>query len=144
MKDTATSAAIDLDAFLPFQMAIVANRVFQRMVSDAGLQLPEWRIMMVLPRHQPCSSNDLSILTSMDAARVSRAQRRLEAIGLIDVVQDQEDRRRLVVTLTETGMDEAERLAMLARNAEETLMRDLGDEGEACLRRCVSVLFGRI
>lgn len=144
MKDSATTFTVDLEGFLPFQMAIVANRLFQRLVAEAGLQLPEWRIMMVLPKHQPCSSNDLSILTSMDAARVSRAQRRLEALGLIDVIQDQDDRRRLVVTLTETGQDEAERLTALAASAESRMLGDLPTDAQDCLRGAMGHLFNRL
>ncbi|MEM9319483.1 MAG: MarR family winged helix-turn-helix transcriptional regulator [Pseudomonadota bacterium] len=144
MKDSATTINIDLESFLPFQMAIVANRLFQRLVAEAGLQLPEWRIMMVLLRHEPCSSNDLSILTSMDAARVSRAQRRLESLGLIDVIQDQEDRRRLVVTLTETGRDESLRLTALAVAAEERMIGDLPAEAQECLRGAMGHLFNRL
>lgn len=144
MKDSATTFEIDLESFLPFQMAIVANRVFQRLVAEAGLQLPEWRIMMVLPKHEPCSSNDLSILTSMDAARVSRAQRRLESLGLIDVIQDQEDRRRLVVTLTETGRDEGERLTALAAASEDRLLGDLPPDAQTCLRGAMGHLFTRL
>lgn len=144
MKDSASTLTIDLENFLPFQMAIVANRLFQRLVAEAGLQLPEWRIMMVLPRHAPCSSNDLSILTSMDAARVSRAQRRLEALGLINVVQDQEDRRRLIVTLTETGRDEGERLTMMAIAAEERMLGDLPPDAQECLRGAMGHLFNRL
>lgn len=144
MKDSATLFEVDLESFLPFQMAIVANRLFQRLVAEAGLQLPEWRIMMVLPKHEPCSSNDLSILTSMDAARVSRAQRRLESLGLIDVIQDQEDRRRLVVTLTETGRDEGERLTALAMAAEDRMLGGLTPEAQTCLRGAMGHLFTRL
>lgn len=144
MKDSATNFDIDLESFLPFQMAIVANRLFQRLVAEAGLQLPEWRIMMVLPKHEPCSSNDLSILTSMDAARVSRAQRRLESLGLIDVIQDQDDRRRLVVTLTPAGRDEGERLTALAVSAEDRLLGDLAPEAQTCLRGAMGKLFSRL
>ncbi|MBF9029386.1 MarR family transcriptional regulator [Rhodobacterales bacterium HKCCE3408] len=144
MKDSAVATPIDLSGFLPFQMAIVSGRLFQRLIADAGLQLPEWRIMMVLPRHEPCSSNDLSILTSMDAARVSRAQRRLESLNLIRVVQDQEDRRRLVVTLTEDGRDEARRLTDIARMAEDRLLVGLDSGARDDLRMAMTSLFARL
>jgi hypothetical protein len=93
VKDQAQSLTFDLGEYLPFQLSVIAGRVFQRVMEDAGLQVPEWRIMMALPANQPCSSHDLCILTAMDAARVSRAQRRLEDLELISVIRDKIDRR---------------------------------------------------
>ena len=96
MRDQAHTLPFDLSDFLPFQMSVIASRTFQRIMEDTGLQVPEWRIMMALPAHQPCSSHDLCILTAMDAARVSRAQRRLEDLEMISAVRPTNDRRRLV------------------------------------------------
>jgi DNA-binding MarR family transcriptional regulator len=115
VKDQAQSLSFDLGEFLPFQLSVIAGRVFQRVMEDAGLQVPEWRIMMALPANQPCSSHDLCILTAMDAARVSRAQRRLEDLELISVIRDKIDRRRLVVRLSVKGMEEVLRLRTAAR-----------------------------
>ena len=103
MKDQSQSLTFDLSEFLPFQMSVLSARLFSRIMEDAGLQVPEWRIMMALPTHQPCSSHDLCILTAMDAARVSRAQRRLEDLDMISVIRDKADRRRLVVRLSDHG-----------------------------------------
>jgi hypothetical protein len=51
VKDQAQSLTFDLGEFLPFQLSVIAGRVFQRVMEDAGLQVPEWRIMMALPCH---------------------------------------------------------------------------------------------
>ncbi|MEM6388577.1 MAG: MarR family winged helix-turn-helix transcriptional regulator [Pseudomonadota bacterium] len=143
MKDSTHHVPLDLTAFLPFQMAIVSSRLFQRMMSEAGLQLPEWRIMMALPRHAPCSSNDLCVLTAMDAARVSRAQRRLDELGMIEVIQDQEDRRRLVVTLTDRGQEESDRLNDLARDAEDQMFGNMSEYDQDTLRSALTSLYAR-
>ena len=144
MKDQAQSLTFDLTEFLPFQMSVLAGRVFQKIMEDAGLQIPEWRIMMALPAHQPCSSHDLCILTSMDAARVSRAQRRLEDLNMISVVRDTTDRRRLVVQLSDKGSDAVARLKYAAREAESALFDDLGPEDRANLRTTVGGLFEKL
>ena len=144
MKDQAQSLNFDLTDFLPFQMSVIAGRVFSRIMEEAGLQVPEWRIMMALPANQPCSSHDLCILTSMDAARVSRAQRRLEDLDMISVVRDSSDRRRLVVQLSDKGSDEVQRLKYAAREAESALFDDLGPEDRANLRTTLGGLFERL
>lgn len=141
MKDQAQSLKFDLTEYLPFQMSVIAARVFQRVMDDAGMQMPEWRIMMALPAHQPCSSHDLCNITSMDAARVSRAQRRLEELQMISVIRDKSDRRRLVVRLSEFGMSEMMRLKTIARQAEMSLLGDLEPEDRANLQTAVNGLY---
>ncbi|WP_375551100.1 MarR family winged helix-turn-helix transcriptional regulator [Rhodophyticola porphyridii] len=122
----------------------MSTRLFQTIMADSGLQLPEWRIVMALPGNQPCSSNDLCILTAMDAARVSRAQRRLEELELIEVKPDMADRRRLIVQLSEAGMREFDRLQAAARMAEAELLDNMPPADRARLKSAVSRLFDKL
>jgi len=144
VKDQAQALPLDLSDFLPFQMSVIAARMFGRVMEDAGLQVPEWRIMMALPSHQPCSSHDLCILTAMDAARVSRAQRRLEDLDLISVIRDKSDRRRLVVRLSDRGVEEVTRMQYAAQAAESKLLDELGPEDRAQLKTIIGALFERL
>jgi DNA-binding MarR family transcriptional regulator len=141
VKDQAHTPPFDLTDFLPFQMSVIAGRVFSSILDSAGLQVPEWRIMMALPAHQPCSSHDLCILTAMDAARVSRAQRRLEDLQMISVVRDKDDRRRLVVKLSDKGAMEVSRLRNAARDIETRLLGGLGPEDRANLKTTINELY---
>lgn len=141
MKDQAHNPPFDLTDYLPFQMSVIAGRVFGSILDSAGLQVPEWRIMMALPAHQPCSSHDLCILTAMDAARVSRAQRRLEDLQMISVVRDKDDRRRLVVKLSDKGTMEVSRLRNAARDIETRLLGSLGPEDRANLKTTINELY---
>ncbi|MBF9033058.1 MarR family transcriptional regulator [Rhodobacterales bacterium HKCCE2091] len=137
-------APVDLSDFLPFQMAVVSQRLAQALSAESGLPAPEWRILMSLPAHAPCSSGELCALTSMDPARVSRAQARLLESGLIAAVQDDRDRRRLVVTLTAKGRDEAERLSVLARKAENAFLAALEPPERDRFRAAIALLYSRI
>ncbi|MBO6626772.1 MULTISPECIES: MarR family winged helix-turn-helix transcriptional regulator [Paracoccaceae] len=144
MRDSIQAQIFNLSDFLPFQMSVVSTRLFQTIMADSGLQLPEWRIVMALPGNQPCSSNDLCILTAMDAARVSRAQRRLEELELIEVKPDMADRRRLIVQLSEAGMREFDRLQAAARMAEAELLDNMPPADRARLKSAVSRLFDKL
>jgi DNA-binding MarR family transcriptional regulator len=144
VRDQVQTLPFDLTDFLPFQMSVIAGRVFQRIIQSAGLQVPEWRILMALPAHQPCSSHDLCALTAMDAARVSRAQRRLEDLEMISVARDSDDRRRLVVQLSDKGTEEVVRLRFAAREAESAMLDALDPEDRANLRTAVGALYSRL
>jgi DNA-binding MarR family transcriptional regulator len=134
----------DLAEYLPFQMSVISANMFGRVIEEAGLQMPEWRIMMALPSNQPCSSHDLCILTAMDAARVSRAQRRLEDLDMISVIRDKSDRRRLVVRLSDRGAEEVSRLKYAAQAAESKMLDDLGPEDRAQLKTAIGAMFARL
>jgi DNA-binding MarR family transcriptional regulator len=144
VRDQIQTLPFDLTDFLPFQMSVIAARAFQRIMGAVDLQAPEWRIMMALPAHQPCSSNDLCALTSMDAARVSRAQRRLEELEMISVVRDNADRRRLVVQLSDKGTEEVARLRYVAREAESAMLDELEPEDRANLKTAMGELYSRL
>lgn len=144
VRDQLQTLPFDLTDFLPFQMSVIAGRAFQRIIQSAGLQVPEWRILMALPAHQPCSSHDLCTLTAMDAARVSRAQRRLEDLEMISVVRDSDDRRRLVVQLSDKGTQEVARLRHGAREAESAMLDELGPEDRANLKTAMGALYNRL
>ena len=144
MKDQSESLTFDLSEYLPFQMSVISTRLFTRVIEDAGYQMPEWRIMMALPSNQPCSSHDLCILTAMDAARVSRAQRRLEDLEMISVIRDKSDRRRLVVRLSHRGAEEVSRMKSAAQAAESKMLDALGPEDRAQLKTAINSLFERI
>lgn len=144
VKDQAQSLTFDLSDYLPFQMSVISADIFTRVIEHAGLQVPEWRIMMALPSHQPCSSHDLCVLTAMDAARVSRAQRRLEDLDLISVIRDKDDRRRLVVRLSDKGTLEVQRLKAAAQAAESKMLDALGPEDRAQLKTALGSLFDNL
>ncbi|ABD53176.1 MarR family winged helix-turn-helix transcriptional regulator [Jannaschia sp. CCS1] len=144
MKDQGHSFTFDLSEYLPFQMSVISAQMFGDVIEDAGLQMPEWRIMMALPSNQPCSSHDLCILTAMDAARVSRAQRRLEDLNMISVIRDKADRRRLVVRLSDKGSVEVSRLKSEAQAAESKMLDTLGPEDRAQLKTAIGSLFDNL
>ncbi|WP_198087362.1 MarR family winged helix-turn-helix transcriptional regulator [Variovorax sp. E3] len=100
--------AFDLEAFLPFQLSVVANRLSQsvgRAISQRfSLQIPEWRIVVVLGKYGPLSALEIARKTSMDKARVSRAQHRLVDLGLANMQPDEGDRRKVIVSLGPQGL----------------------------------------
>lgn len=96
-----------LEDFTPHKLSVVANRVSQsigRLFEQRfGLQIPEWRILMVLYAYGTQPFNEVVERTSMDKARVSRAHRRLVDLDMIDAQDDPQDGRRLNLTLTSKG-----------------------------------------
>jgi DNA-binding MarR family transcriptional regulator len=96
-----------LEDFIPFKLAVVANRVSQSIgrlfESRFNIRVPEWRILMALYAYDDLVFNEVVERTSMDKARVSRAQHRLVDLGLINSVDDPSDGRKVILSLTRKG-----------------------------------------
>lgn len=96
-----------LEDFIPYKMSVVANRVSQAIgrlfETKFNIQVPEWRILMALYAYDALVFNEVVDRTSMDKARVSRAQRRLVDLGMISSVNDPTDGRKVILALTEKG-----------------------------------------
>jgi DNA-binding MarR family transcriptional regulator len=96
-----------LEDFIPYKLAVVANRVSQSVgvlfETRFNIQVPEWRILMVLYSYENLVFNEVVEQTSMDKARVSRAQRRLVDLELITSVIDPSDGRKVILELTRKG-----------------------------------------
>jgi DNA-binding MarR family transcriptional regulator len=96
-----------LEDFIPYKLSVVANRVSQSIgkifETQFNIQVPEWRIMMALYAHGDLVFNEVVDRTSMDKARVSRAQRRLVDLQLITSINDPSDGRKVILALTAKG-----------------------------------------
>ncbi|HMN75904.1 MAG TPA: MarR family transcriptional regulator [Burkholderiaceae bacterium] len=96
-----------LEDFIPFKLAVVANRISQSIghlfETRFNIQMPEWRILMALYAYGGMPFYELVARTSMDKARVSRAQRRLVDLRMIETRIDANDRRKLLLSISEIG-----------------------------------------
>ncbi len=96
-----------LEDFIPYKLSVVANRVSQSIgrlfESRFNIQMTEWRIIMALYAYGDLVFNEVVERTSMDKARVSRAQRRLVDLGLIRTYGDPADRRKVILSLVPEG-----------------------------------------
>lgn len=139
--------ALWLHEFIPYKLAVVANRLSQSIGSlfeeRFGIQIPEWRILMALHAHGPTAPNEVVELTSMDKARVSRAQRRLVEQDLVAVSEDPRDRRRLVLFLTRKGADICRDIIPEVRRMEQWFLAVLDARERAALDETLSRLFER-
>lgn len=121
-----------LEDFLPHKLAVVANRVSQSIgrlfETRFNIQIPEWRILMALYAYGDLVFNEVVERTSMDKARVSRAQRRLVDLGMIETFGDPEDGRKVILSLTLTGADMCEAILPEAAKREAWFLAALDAE----------------
>lgn len=136
-----------LEEFIPYKLAVVANRISQSIgrLFDTrfNLQMPEWRILMALYAYGDMPFYEGVERTSMDKARVSRAQRRLVDLGLVSAAQDPDDRRSVIFSLSEKGGAICNAIAPEARKTESCFLVVLTPRERRELARILNKLFVR-
>ena len=102
----------DLDYILDDQVGHLLRRahqrhtaIFQLTIGDVQLTPLQFAALIKLADVGKTSQNLLGRLTAMDAATMQGVIKRLSARGLIERRQDEVDRRRLLLSLSQTGRE---------------------------------------
>ena len=136
--------SLDLEHFLPYRLSVLANRVsrgFGRLYERRfDLKLPEWRVIAVLGRHPGITASDVTERTAMDKVAISRALARLQEMGRVTTQEDEADRRRQILSLSEEGWSIYRQIVPLAKSIEAELLADFSTEDRALLDRLLDSL----
>lgn len=140
----APDAALQLDAFLPYRLSVLSNRISQaiaRIYAERfDLSITEWRLMAVLGRYPGLTAGELVERTAMDKVAVSRAVAGLLASGRVDRGSDERDRRRVPLQLSAAGHQVYAQVAPLALEYERSLLVGLDADELRQLDRLVTRL----
>jgi DNA-binding MarR family transcriptional regulator len=125
----APSELLVLEAFLPYRLSILSNRVSgaiaKRYARTFDLTIPEWRIIAVLGRRPGLTAKEIAEATEMDKVAVSRAVARLVRKRRLKALADPKDARRQRLSLTREGEELHARIAPIALETEEKLLAAL-------------------
>ncbi len=95
--------------------------IFARSIAD-GLTPTQFAALARLYQLGDCSQNRLGRLIAVDAATIKGVVERLHLRGLVELLPDPSDKRRITVSLTEAGRDQARRcIAAAIAITQETL-----------------------
>ena len=137
--------SFDLDQFLPYRLAVAATQVSRRFAeryaTEAGLTIPEWRVLAHLNGSGPVSVRDITARVNLDKSVVSRAATRLEEAGYVCKAGHERDQRLVALALTEAGQALMARLSRIADAYQAELLAELGDDAPA-FRRALLRLAG--
>lgn len=110
----------EIDDFIILRVQLFASRIrrtlMRDVLKDAGLSILEWRLLFSIARFGSCHVGFITQRTSVDPAHGSRAAAALERKGLIHRVEDPDNKRRKLVSLTDQGRRTFEHIWPRARN----------------------------
>lgn len=145
--DSSAQEFLVLEAFLPYRLSVLANRISSAIARDYqsrfGLRVPEWRVMAVLGRFGADTAKGLCERTAMDKVTVSRATTSLLSKQYLDRTSDPDDRRRTIFNLTPAGRGIHDQIVPLARTHEAELLAGLSSAERSQLDRILGKLMIR-
>ncbi|GAB4196727.1 MAG: MarR family transcriptional regulator [Wenzhouxiangellaceae bacterium] len=138
---------LDLEHFLPYRLSLLSNLVSRGIAlhyqQTHGLSVTQWRIIAVLRRYPGLTASELVERTAMDKVAIHRAVRGLLNDGLVRRREAVDDRRRLLLSLSDTGIYLHSQIAPKAQAFEAELLACLSDDEQRLLDRVIGKLTRR-
>jgi DNA-binding MarR family transcriptional regulator len=120
-------AKLDLFKFVPFRLNRLAAEVSAALSGEYreryGLDIPEWRVLATLGfRNEACSAQYIAHCTRTHKSTISRAVTALMERGLIERVENADDRREFALRMTRKGQTLYEELIPRLRRKEQEIL----------------------
>lgn len=101
------SEPFELANFLPYRLAVLSERVSNRLARHygraLGVSVAEWRVLAHVARYDRVSVREICHAANLDKPRASRAVGRLEEAGHLIKRTDARDHRLVSISLTDSG-----------------------------------------
>ena len=107
----------------------------QRSLQEEGAQVEQWRVLEVLSDGRGRSMGDLADLVLMNHPTLTKMTDRMVAKGLVHRAPDEEDQRRVLVYITDLGLELFERIKSRVDTQNNALEDHLGEREAAALRQ---------
>jgi len=114
-----------IDDYLPYLLArtsFLVSSGFHTHLKTHGIAAPVWRVLVALADGDGLTVGDLATIVLAQQPTLTKILDRMESDRLIRRVQDDKDRRRSHVCITDKGRSELDRLLPLAREHEAQIL----------------------
>ena len=121
-----------------------ANRVvsgaLERSLAEEGAQVEHWRILEVLSDEQGRSMGDLAQLVLMNHPALTKMMDRMVSRGWVHRAADESDSRKVLVFITDEGLEFVARLRERVESYQESLFDSIGDRCADQLKKLLNTL----
>lgn len=136
---------LTLDRYLPYRLSILSNKVSglvaQTYKDKFAITVTEWRIMAVLGEHPGISADEISAKTQIEKSILSRAIAKLLKRKFIERDVSEEDKRRSIINLSETGLSVYKEVVPLSYQHEQELLQCFSDEEQQQFSELIDRLY---
>ena len=137
---------LDLGAFLPYRLSMLAQRlsrdIEERQRRQHKLAMKDWKVMQIMAVHGELLPADIGRMGTQNKAQVSRALKCLLDRGLVAKRPLPDDSRTFGVSLTEAGWSVYEAMVPRMRARQDEILSGLTAADAKELRRLLDRLEG--
>ena len=139
---------LNLLSFSPFRLNRLATEFSQALAADYarfGIDVPEWRVLATLGQHEEARSAAYVVrCTRTHKSRISRAVSHLIELGFVERQEGGDDRREIMLQLTEKGRATYAELVPILLAREATLLSGFSEAQRRDFERLLTVLEGSL
>ena len=136
--------SLQLEHFLPYRLSLLSNLASKAIAlhyqDNHGLSMTQWRVIAVLRQFSGLTASELVDRTAMDKVAIHRAVRGLLDRGLVRRREAAGDRRRLLLSLSDTGIYLHSQIAPQAMRYEAALLSCLSRDEQRQLEHILDKL----
>jgi MarR family transcriptional regulator, lower aerobic nicotinate degradation pathway regulator len=138
---------LDLTSYVFHLFAVVSRHREARLevaLKPLGLNLPRHRALSVIHTLQPCTMSELADFSAVDRTTLTRTVDQLVDGGLVERTTPREDRRQVMLTLTELGAHTCRRSLQVIYGVSRDLLAGLAEADQRVVARSLDAMLGRL
>jgi MarR family transcriptional regulator, lower aerobic nicotinate degradation pathway regulator len=137
----------DLTSYLFHLFAVVSRHREARLETELkpiGLNLSRHRALSVISTLQPCTMSELADFSAVDRTTLTRTVDQLVDGGLVERTTPREDRRQVVLTLTDEGRTTCQRSLRAIYDVNRQILEGLAEDDQRQVARSLETFLGRL
>jgi DNA-binding MarR family transcriptional regulator len=127
-------------AYLLAQASREINRQLEARLRQEGVPVEQWRILKVLSDGEGHSMGDLAEVVLLNHPTLTKMIDRMVSDAMVYRAQDPEDRRKVLMYISDRGRELTRRLNSLAQSQESHIVENYGNRATADLKRLLETL----
>jgi DNA-binding MarR family transcriptional regulator len=146
-RDPAGEFPRDLTSYVFHLFAVVSRHREARreeVLRPLGLNLSRHRALSVIASHGACTMSELADYTAVDRTTLTRTVDQLVEAALVERATPREDRRQVVLTLTDAGQRTCRRSLRAIFEVNRELLANLEEEDQRVAARVLEAVLGRM
>jgi DNA-binding MarR family transcriptional regulator len=143
--DPAGEFPLDLTSYVFHLFAVVARHREARLemaLKPVGLSLSRHRALSVIYTLEPCTMSELADYSAVDRTTLTRTVDQLVDGGLVERATPREDRRQVVLTLTDQGRRTCRRSLKAIYAVSRELLTNVAEEDQRVVARSLEAMLG--
>jgi DNA-binding MarR family transcriptional regulator len=134
-RNVTERALSDYLAYLVAQTHRKLHGDLEKNLQSEGVSVEQWRVLEVLGDRKGLSMGEIADLALMNHPALTKMTDRMVARGLVHRLPDPQDQRRVLVTMTDRGLDLVNRVRSHVEDQNSAIEEHLGEKGSATLRK---------